>query len=96
MTRDGGISSMTAEATYTIRPAKSDSELTKIQEFKYRIYVQEMGRYGDIADHENQLLAEVDDANSHNFLIEDGDRMIGTARMTWGGDAGALASGSRS
>lgn len=74
----------------TIRPAESAEELRAVQGFKYRIYVEEMQRYADIADHENRLLVEDDDATSRNFLIEAGGDLAGVVRLTWGGDAGAI------
>lgn len=57
-----------------------------VQRFKYDVYVEEMGRYAKIADHDNRLLVEVDDATSHVFLFSVGDTLAATMRLTWGGD----------
>lgn len=76
------------EVTAIIRPVRDAGELRQVQRFKYDIYVDEMDRYGDIADHENRLLVEADDATSHNFLVEVDGELAGTMRITWGGDGG--------
>jgi hypothetical protein len=53
-------------------------------------YVEELRRYVDIADHENRRLVEPDDELAHLYLIRHESRVIGTARLSWGADAGAL------
>jgi predicted GNAT family N-acyltransferase len=78
------------EVVADIRPIRDAEELFAVQQFKYDIYVEEMGRYGDIADHENRLLIEEDDPSSHVHRIEVDGQLAGTMRLTWGGDEGAL------
>lgn len=80
----------TEEVPAVIRATRNRDELLGIQQFKYGVYVKEMERYRDIADHENQKLAEEDDPTSHNILIEVDGELVGTARLTWGGDDGAI------
>jgi predicted GNAT family N-acyltransferase len=69
-----------------IRPVETPAELRDVQRFKYDVYVAEMGRYGAIADHENRLLIEADDAASHIFQARIGGKLAATMRLTWGGD----------
>lgn len=73
-----------------IRETDGAEDLRAVQRFKYDVYVEEMHRYREIADHDNRLLVEEDDPTSHNFLIEVDGEMVGTMRLTWGGDAGAI------
>lgn len=78
------------EVVADIRPIRDADELRAVQRFKYDIYVEEMGRYGEIADRESRLLIEEDDPTSHVHQIEVGGQLAGTMRLTWGGDEGAL------
>jgi predicted GNAT family N-acyltransferase len=68
------------------RETQDESELRAVQRFKYEIYVEEMGRYGAIADHERRLLVEADDPASHHFLVTVDGTLAATMRLTWGGD----------
>ncbi len=70
----------------TIRPAETDRDRDAVYRLRYRVYVQEMNRYGSIADHETQRLVEPDDARSRLYLAGDGEEAVGTMRLTWGGD----------
>lgn len=72
----------------TISEAVSDEDREAIYRFRYRIYVEEMDRYRSVADHEGKRLVEPDDDTSHLFqAIADGE-VIGTMRLSWGGDGG--------
>lgn len=53
-------------------------------------YVEELRRYVDIADHENRRLVEPDDEFAHLYLLRHEGRVIGTSRLSWGADDGAL------
>ncbi len=70
-----------------ILPALSEAEREAVYRFRYRVYVEEMKRYGSIADHEGRRLVEPDDARSHHYYVSDGEAVVGTMRLTWGGDA---------
>ncbi len=72
-----------------IGPALSAKERDAVYQFRYRIYVEEMDRYRSIADHETKRLFEPDDETSHIFHALLDDEVVGTMRLTWGGD-GAL------
>ncbi len=54
---------------------------------RYEIYVEEMGRYHSIADHDNRLLIEPEDGTARIFVAEVDGRVVGTSRMNWGADA---------
>lgn len=70
----------------TIMPATSEADREAIYRLRYDIYVEEMNRYGSIADHHGRRLIEPDDARSRLYVARDGDRVVGTMRLTWGGD----------
>ena len=73
-----------------IEHVTTDAQREQVYRFRYDVYVEEMGRYGDLADHEGRRLVEVEDELAHLKLIKDGDRVIGTARLSWGAVPGAL------
>ncbi|MDX1385251.1 MAG: cyclic nucleotide-binding domain-containing protein [Thermoanaerobaculia bacterium] len=70
-----------------VREAESDDDREAAYRLRYDVYVEEMGRYGAIADHDNRRLVEPVDATSRIFVAFDGERAVGTSRITWGGDA---------
>ena len=72
----------------TIGPALSDEERDAVYRFRYRIYVEEMDRYRSIADHKSKRLYEPDDDTSHIFHALSQGKVVGTMRLTWGGDGG--------
>jgi len=74
------------EVKADIGPVGNAAELRDVQRFKYDVYVAEMGRYGAIADHENRLLIEPDDASSHVYQARVEGKLAGIMRLTWGGD----------
>ena len=71
-----------------IERAESDADRQAVYRLRYDVYVQEMNRYGSIADHQNRLLIEPDDATSRLYYARDQDgQVVGTMRLSWGGDA---------
>lgn len=68
----------------------TDAERDQVYRFRYDVYVDEMDRYGETADHADRRLIEADDKHARLVLIKHRDRVIGTARLSCGGDAGAL------
>jgi hypothetical protein len=68
-----------------IRIAETAQERAAVAAFRYAIYVEEMGRYQASADHSRRSLADPEDAWSWIAYARDGDEIIGTTRMTWGG-----------
>lgn len=71
-----------------IGPALSEAERDAVFRFRYRVYVEEMDRYRSIADHERKSLSEPDDDTSHIYHALSGGEVVGTMRLTWGGDGG--------
>ncbi len=69
-----------------IGPALTEEERDAVFRFRYRIYVEEMDRYRSIADHKTKRLFEPDDDSSHIFHALSGNDVVGTMRLTWGGD----------
>jgi hypothetical protein len=73
-----------------IEDVTTDVQREQVYRFRYEIYVQELGRYGDVADHENRRLVEVEDEVARLKLVKNGEQVIGTARLSWGGVPDAL------
>ena len=70
-----------------ILAARNEAEREAIYRFRYRVYVEEMNRYRSVADHEGKRLVEPDDARSHLYYAAADEEVVGTMRLTWGGDA---------
>jgi hypothetical protein len=69
-----------------IHLAETDEERQAVYRFRYDVYVQEMGRYRGVADHEERLLVEPEDDYSRIFYAARDGEVVGTSRFTWGGD----------
>ncbi len=71
-----------------IKPAKVDAEKNAIYRLRYDVYVREMNRYRNAADHEREFLREPEDDISRLYCAVDNTyNVVGTMRLTWGGDA---------
>ena len=70
-----------------IREAVTPEERDEVFRFRYQVYVEEMGRYRSVADHEGRKLIEADDATARLYYAADGERPVGAMRHNWGGDA---------
>jgi hypothetical protein len=66
--------------------AETPEEKEAVFRFRYSVYVEEMGRYQDTADHANRRLVEPEDDHSLIFFATDGPDVVATARLSWGGD----------
>jgi hypothetical protein len=71
----------------SIAIAETEEERRSVYRFRYDIYVEEMGRYRSVADHGQRMLIEPSDAESRLFYSAAEERVVATARVTWGGDA---------
>ncbi len=70
-----------------IYPATTEEQKQAVYRLRYDVYVEEMGRYHSIADHDNRRMIEPYDEYSRLYLaVEDGE-VVGTMRLTWGADA---------
>jgi hypothetical protein len=71
---------------FTFGLATTDAEREAIYKFRYTVYVEEMGRYQDTADHEGRRLVEPEDEYSWLLYACEGDTVVATGRLTWGGE----------
>jgi hypothetical protein len=72
---------------YEVGRADTDADKEAVYRFRYSVYVEEMGRYQDTADHVGRRLVEPDDELSWIFYARDDDgEVVGTARLSWGGN----------
>jgi hypothetical protein len=71
---------------FTFGKAETAAELDAVYRFRYSVYVEEMGRYQGTADHVNRRLVEAEDEHSWIFFAREGDEVVATGRLTWGGD----------
>jgi GNAT superfamily N-acetyltransferase len=70
-----------------IYPAETPEERQVVFSMRYQVYVEELGRYRDVADASNKLLIEeVDESSRLFYAVLDGKPVAGM-RQTWGGDA---------
>ena len=67
--------------------AETEDEKRAVFRFRYDVYVEEMGRYQATADHAQRMLVEPCDAHSRIFYATENGAVVGTGRLTWGGDA---------
>jgi hypothetical protein len=67
--------------------AESEEEKLAVYRFRYDIYVEEMGRYRGVADHDQRTLSEPEDATARIFYAARDGAVLGTSRLSWGGDA---------
>lgn len=66
--------------------AETAADKDAVYQFRYSVYVEEMGRYKDVADHERRLLIEPEDRHSIVYGASDDTGVVGTLRCTFGGD----------
>ncbi len=67
--------------------AETAAEKQAVYRFRYKVYVEEMGRYRSTADHQQRVLVEPCDAHSRIFYATEDSEVVATTRLTWGGDA---------
>ena len=72
--------------TYDVGLAETEDDKQAVYRFRYTVYVEEMGRYQGSADHEGRRLVEPEDEDSFIFYARDGGDVVGTARLSWGGN----------
>jgi hypothetical protein len=66
--------------------AQTAEEREAIYRFRYSVYVEEMGRYRGRADHEHQRLEDPEDEYSWHTYAREGDEILASTRLTWGGN----------
>jgi hypothetical protein len=67
--------------------AETQEEKDAVYRFRYEIYVAEMGRYGEAADHERKMLVEPEDETARIYYAAKDGEVVATSRFSWGGDA---------
>ena len=60
-----------------VQVAETEAQREAIYRLRYDIYVEEMNRYGSIADHKNRRLVEPDDAWSRLYFAAEGESIVG-------------------
>jgi hypothetical protein len=65
--------------------ARSAEEIEAVQRLRYDVYVGELGRYRSVADHDARRFAEPEDERSWLLYACDGDEVVATTRLSWGG-----------
>ncbi len=66
--------------------AETDEERSEVARFFYSVYVEEMGRFREVADHKRRQLRDPEDAYSWLFVARDNGSVVAACRLTWGGD----------
>ena len=66
--------------------ASTPDEIEAVQRLRYEVYVEELGRYRALADHDRRMFVEPEDEYSWLAYARDGERVIASARLTWGGE----------
>ncbi len=67
--------------------ATSKDDRLKVFKFRYDTYVEEMGRYRAVANHEDRTFVEDEDQSARLYMAIDNGRVVGCMRHNWGGDA---------
>ena len=68
-----------------INIAETKDERNAVYRFRYQVYVEEMGRYRQTADHDNRMFYEPEDEYSRIGYAAENGEIVATARSTWGG-----------
>ena len=71
----------------TFHYAETEAERESIYRLRYNVYVEEMHIFGDVADHENQLLTGPNDATARLLYAKVDDEIVGSLRLNLGKDA---------
>lgn len=67
--------------------ATTDADKEAVYRLRYRINVEEQGFFKNEADHARHRLTDAVDASSRIVVAKIGDRVVGTVRLQWGGEA---------
>ena len=67
--------------------AESSEEKEAVYRFRYDVYVDEMGRYRGVADHDRRRFYEPEDETARIFYAAIDGKVVATSRFNWGGDA---------
>ena len=70
-----------------VRFATSDADLHAAFQLRYQIYVEEMHRMGEKADHDAGILTDDMDKTARSIIAVKDGQCVATMRLHWGGDA---------
>lgn len=70
--------------TNLIREARTENERSAVFSFRYRVYIEEMGKPYASADHENKSLTDKLDDTATILFVEMNNEIAGTVRINWG------------
>lgn len=84
----GSTAMLSNERTYI---AQTDAERNAIYEFRYRVYIEEMGKPYSYADHRRKRLTDPLDENATLLYCSSEGEIIGTVRINWGEDASTVS-----
>ena len=62
--------------------AATEEEKEAVYRFRYDVYVEEMGRYGEAADHENRRLVEPEDETARIWYAAEDGQVVATQRIS--------------
>src|SRR5205823_6119550 len=62
-----------------IHMAETEEEKLAVYRFRYDVYVEEMGRYGAVADHVRRLLVEPEDETARIFFAAQEGEVVATS-----------------
>src|SRR5262245_44184919 len=72
---------------YEVGQVETEEQREAVYRFRYSVYVEELVRYQGIAHHVGRRLGEPEDDQSWIFYARaDDGEVVGTARLSWGGD----------
>ena len=70
-----------------IHLAETTAEKEAVYRFRYEVYVRELDRLSQVADHETKMLVEPEDETARIYYAAKNGEVIATSRLSWGGDA---------
>jgi hypothetical protein len=70
-----------------IRSATTPEDLNKVAQFRYRIYVEEMGRFQQYANHTEKTIYEPLDQHGHILMAVEDSNVVGTVRVNLGSES---------
>ena len=74
-----------------IHVAQTEAERNAIYEFRYQVYIEEMGKPYSHADHKHKQLSDPLDENASLLYSARNGKMVGTLRINWGEDSTAYS-----
>jgi hypothetical protein len=70
---------------YEFGLAETPDEVAAVQQLRYAVYVDELGRYREAADEASGRFVEPEDGWSWNFYVRHRGAVVAASRLTWGG-----------